>query len=294
MGYGAIVGGILGGVGSGIQAANTKKQMAKMRRRQRKATQSARNFAGGTTVTTGQGFFGDKGTQVALGPGTVVTDEMLEEGLPKGVATFIDPVTGERKIGGRVDEIMADPLLTMARDFLQGTFENAADSPLAQDFAKGIAAAQAARGTYFGGSGISAEAGGLAAFSQRLRQDLLPSTIQFATLGEQLRQSILGFEANLRTAAATGGAGLGDASNMMSPSVAGAIFQGAASGMAAGYSMDRQFNWSPQWFGGAPQQQQPGYTGGGTQAALGSNQATTDQMDAMFEQYMRNRGIYDY
>lgn len=241
MAAGLFLGGVVGGVGSFIEAEQQRAQMARFRRRQRKAIQSARDFTGGTTVQgeSQKGFFGARGA--ALAPGSIVSDSLVDEGLPEGGTFFTDPVTGERRAGGRVEEILADPLLVSARNFLQGTFDNAPDSPLAQDFVKGIRAAQASRGTFFGGSAEVAEAGGLSAFSQRLRQDLLPSLQSFGTLGESLRQGILGFEAPLRTAAATGGGGLGDASGFLGPSPFGSALTGALSGAAGGFSLDRQF-----------------------------------------------------
>ena len=123
----------------------------------------------------------------------------------------------------RVAEITGGPLFSQAVDFLQGTFENTADSPLAQDFARGIRQAQATRGTLFGGAGVAQEASGLAAFSQELRQSLLPQLLTFATEPERLRQSVLGFEAPLRVAAATGAAlpGLTPQPLLQSPIVAG-------------------------------------------------------------------------
>lgn len=296
MALGILGGAALGGIGSGIQAAEARKAQSRFRRRQRKALADTREFTGGTTVSTGKGFFGDPGSEFA--PGSVVTDDMLEQGLPKGTATFIDPATGERKLGGRVDEILADPLLVSARNFLQGTFDNAADSPLARDFAKGIAAAQASRGTFFGGAAVSAEAGGLAAFSQRLRQDLLPSTIQFATLGEQLRQSVMGFEAPLRVAAATGGSGLGDSSNMNAPGVFGAALTGALSGAAGGFALDQQFGLTSGLFGG--NQIQSGFipgtvTGSGgtrsTGALIGDSTIPQDQLLAAIELLSRQGRI---
>jgi hypothetical protein len=235
--FGSLGGAALGGIGSGIQAAGARRTQTRFRRRQRKAIQSARNFAGGTTVTTGQGFFGDKGTQVG---GDMVFAPGAE--IPKGVSTFVNPVTGERQAGGRVDELLASPLLSQARSFLEGTFGNAADSPLAQDFVKGIRAAQSARGTFFGGSAETQEAGGLSAFSQRLRQDLLPQALAFGTLPETLRQSVLGFEAPLRTAAATGGSGLGDSSGLNAGNPLAAIFSGALSGAAGGFNLAREFS----------------------------------------------------
>jgi hypothetical protein len=277
MATGLLIGGILGGVGSGIQAAETRRQQARQRRRQRKAIQQAREFTGGTTVSR-RGIPDED-----IIPGTAVTNEFLEQhgGVPFGLATFQDPTTGERRFGGRVEEILADPLLVQARSFLEGTFENAADSPLAQDFVKGIRAAQAARGTGFGGSAIGTEAGGLAAFSQRLRQDLLPQAMAFGTLGENLRQGILGFEAPLRVAAATGGSGLGSG-NLGGPGILSSILSGAASGAAGGFSLQREFA-GPRT-GGATT-----LTGGGTAAQLGDESSSIDQLIARLNQRERDR-----
>ena len=242
MAFGFIGGAALGGAGAGIDAAQTRKQQARFRRRQRQAIQDARDFTGGTSVLTA--------ADVAAG-----------RTAAGSTSTFLDPVTGERRSGGRVDEILADPLLAQSRAFLQDTFANAADSPLARDFAKGIGAAQSARGTFFGGAGINAEASGLAAFSQRLRQDLLPATLQFGTLGENLRQDVLGFESGLRTAAATGGAGLGDSSNLLGPNVFSSILSGAAGGGAAGFSLDREFGLTSGLFPNQGQQNAQGLQG---------------------------------
>jgi len=229
----------LGAAGGAIDAAQTRKQQARFRRRQRTAISDARTFAGGTTVQTGS-FGGAAGFDLSNDQATL-PGQVLGAGQDFEGSTFLDPTTGQRRAGGRVEEILADPILMQARQFLEGTFANAADSPLAQDFAKGIGAAQSSRGTFFGGAGISAEAGGLAAFSQSLRQDLLPQALQFGQLGEQLRQSVIGFEAPLRTAAATGGSGLGDSSQLIGPNVFGSALKGAISGGAAGFGLQQQF-----------------------------------------------------
>jgi hypothetical protein len=230
MALGLFGGALLGGAGSAIGAAQSRKDQTRFRRRQRKAIADARSFAGGTTVQ--RGF--DTGFNLA-------DDTVLPNGQGTNDFTFVNATTGERQIGGRVDEILSDPLLQSARGFLQGTFDNAADSPLAQDFRKGIQQAQSARGTFFGGAAVNAEAAGLGAFSQRLRQDLLPQALQFGQLGEQLRQSVLGFEAPLRTAAATGGGGLGDSRGLVGPSILGEAISGAAGGAAAGFNLQREF-----------------------------------------------------
>ena len=275
MALGFIGGAALGGIGSAIDAGQTRKQQARFRRRQRQAIQSARDFTGGTSVSTGQGFFGDAGPAGG------------------GATTFLDPTTGERRQGGRVEEILADPLLMQARSFLQGTFENAADSPLAQDFAKGIQAAQSARGTFFGGAAINTEAGGLAAFSQRLRQDLLPQALSFGTLGENLRQDVLGFEAGLRTSAATGGAGVGDSSNLLGPNVFGSLLSGAASGGAAGFSLDREFGVSSGLFSGAgdpslvQQGAAPGTVAPSIQRLLNSARTDEERSQLLFQLFQQ-------
>lgn len=106
----------------------------------------------------------------------------------------------------RIRELTGEgTLFAQGVDFLRGTFGDAASSPLAQDFVKQIRAAQASRGTLFGGAAVAQEAGGLSAFSQQLRASLLPQLQSFSFAPEQLRQSILGFEAPLRIAAKTGG-----------------------------------------------------------------------------------------
>lgn len=133
-------------------------------------------------------------------------------------------------------------LFSQGVDFLRGTFGEAADSPLAQDFVKQIRAAQAARGTLFGGAAVSTEASGLAAFSQNLRASLLPQLLSFSFAPEQLRQSILGFEAPLRVAARTGGAlpGVGPAPTPVNPFVA--ALQGAIGGATGGFQVGLGFD----------------------------------------------------
>jgi hypothetical protein len=125
MATGLLIGGILGGVGSGIQAAETRRQQARQRRRQRKAIQQAREFTGGTTVSR-RGIPDED-----IIPGTAVTNEFLEQhgGVPFGLATFQDPTTGERRFGGRVEEILADPLLVQARSFPPRTSSRASGPP---------------------------------------------------------------------------------------------------------------------------------------------------------------------
>lgn len=144
-----------------------------------------------------------------------------------------------RAIGGartfaeeRLQELLGPrTLFGQGEEFLRGTFGAAAESPLAQDFVKQIRAAQAARGTLAGGAPEAAEAGGLAAFSQQLRASLLPQLQAFAFAPEQLRQSIIGFEAPLRVAARTGAALPG----ITPPQIAPDILTGALSQATAGF-----------------------------------------------------------
>jgi hypothetical protein len=89
-------------------------------------------------------------------------------------------------------------------DFLQGTFDNPENSPLADQLRKSIRVAQESRGLRRSTVGAVAEARALGAFTQTQRQALLPSLIQFGTVGENIRQGVLSFEAPLRIANATG------------------------------------------------------------------------------------------
>lgn len=182
---GIIVGGALGALG-GVFAARASK---KFRRRQRKAIQSARDFADAT-----------------------------------------------------VDRITSDPLFQGARDFLESTFNDAAGSPLAQDFAKSIRAAQSVRGTFSGNIGAAQEAIGTSGFAQQLRSQLLPQAMNFAEAPERLRQQILGFEAPLRVASATGAQlpGLGPQGSLGSSF--GSAFTGGISGALGGFQIGSQFD----------------------------------------------------
>lgn len=135
------------------------------------------------------------------------------------------------------DRIQQNPLFASARDFLQGTFDEAGASPLVQDFQRQIQASQASRGLFFGGASAAGEAGGLAVAAQRLRQDLLPNIRNFTLLPEQVRQQTLSQEATLRSAAATGAPlpGLSQPAfiDPLSAGIQGAI-QGGTAGAAVG------------------------------------------------------------
>lgn len=135
-----------------------------------------------------------------------------------------------------VERVTSGELFSNARDFLTSSFRDSADSPLAQDTARQIRSAQAVRGTFHGNLAAVQEGVGTSAAAQRLRSSLLPSALQFSLAPEQLRQSVLGFEAPLRVAAATGGqlAGVGP-SNLLSQFSGG--FGGAVSGGLGGFQI---------------------------------------------------------
>ncbi len=135
----------------------------------------------------------------------------------------------------RIEQLLGKgSLFSLGEDFLRGTFENAADSPLAQDFVKGIRQAQASRGTLAGPASEFTEAGGLAAFSQQLKAGLLPQLQSFSLAPEQLRQSIVGFEAPLRVASRTGASIAGITPPQILPSIFGSALSGAAGGFLGG------------------------------------------------------------
>ena len=140
-----------------------------------------------------------------------------------------------------VTKITEGELFSSATDFLKSTFADAADSPLAQDFAKSIRAAQSVRGTFSGNIGAAQEAVGTSGFAQRLRQSLLPQAQAFAEAPERLRQSILALEAPLRSAAATGATigGLGAAGSIGG---FGSALTGGVSGALGGFQIGSQFD----------------------------------------------------
>ena len=136
-----------------------------------------------------------------------------------------------------VARITGGELFSSANEFLTSTFKDSAGSPLAQDFAKSIRAAQSVRGTFSGNLGAAQEAVGTSGFAQKLRQSLLPQAQNFAFAPEQLRQSILAQEAPLRVAAATGGsiAGVGPQGSIGSQF--GGAFNQAISGGLGGFQI---------------------------------------------------------
>lgn len=141
-----------------------------------------------------------------------------------------------------VERITSDDLFTGARDFLSSTFNEGAQSPLALDFAKSIRAAQSVRGTFRGNIGAAQEAIGASGFAQRLRAQLLPQALSFAEAPERLRQSVLGFEAPLRVAAATGAQIAGVGPQAQIGSAFGQGFTGGVSGALGGFQVGSAFD----------------------------------------------------
>lgn len=129
----------------------------------------------------------------------------------------------------RVAEITGEgSLFRLGEDFLRSTFENTAESPLAQDFAKQIRSQQASRGLFTGNLAAQQEAFATSAFSQRLRAQLQPQLTATAFAPEQLRQDIVRTRTPFEIQAAIGG-GFG-------PGIFSSAFQGAAGGFQIGQS----------------------------------------------------------
>lgn len=189
---GLLLGGVVGAVGGIIQGVQQQRASKKERRRTRKGQAQGRALADERLLDILEG---------ERGPGSI------------GVA-------GERQ----------GSLFSQGEDFLRETFGDAAGSPLAQDFVKQIRAAQAARGTLFGGAAVATEASGLAAFSQNLRAQLLPQLQQFAFAPESLRQNITAFETTQSIARVTGQ--LPGQTRQFIPS---ALLQGINSGIAGAF-----------------------------------------------------------
>lgn len=121
--------------------------------------------------------------------------------------------------------------------FLEGTFDDPEGSPLADSLRKSIRVAQESRGLRRSPVAAVAEARALGAFSQNLRQQLLPSLLAFGTAPENLRQSIIGFEAPLRIGEATGLniTGLAPAPGLQAGFAGGGSTSSILSGIASGF-----------------------------------------------------------
>lgn len=188
-----------------------------------------------------------------------------------GARTFADE---------RIAELTGEgSLFAQGVDFLRSTFGDAANTPLAQDYVKQIRAAQASRGTLFGGAAVNTEASGLAAFSQDLRARLLPQLQSFSFAPEQLRQSIVGFEVPLRIASRTGAQlpGIGPNPLAVNPFV-GALNQGLAGflgGAQIGLNVPKPLSSSASGGGGA----------GVNAAALGAIDVFTPQYSPFAQDY---------
>ncbi|MCI0354818.1 MAG: hypothetical protein L0099_07255 [Acidobacteria bacterium] len=142
----------------------------------------------------------------------------------------------ERVAGERVSRVEQSELFRGARQFIEGTFQDAVGTPLAQDFAKSIRAAQSARGVFSGAAAEAGEASGVAAFAQQLRANLLPSALSFSQFPETLRAQILSSEVPLRVAASTGAALPGLAPQQTFDPLSAALTQGI-SGAAGGFQL---------------------------------------------------------
>lgn len=106
----------------------------------------------------------------------------------------------------RVDELMSDPLIVAARDFLESSYAEDGTDPLSEQFAKRLRVAQEARGLRRSTAGAVAEASSLAAFRQQHLASMLPQMRSFGTLGEDYRQRILTQEIPWNVAYQTGAA----------------------------------------------------------------------------------------
>ena len=136
----------------------------------------------------------------------------------------------------RVEDLLADPLITAARDYLETSFSED-DDPLSQQFTKRLRVAQEARGLRRGTAGAVAEASSLAAFRQQHLSSLLPQMRSFGTLGEDYRQRILQQEIPWNVAYHTGAAVPGITPPAYIPSALTSGMQGFASGAAGGYQI---------------------------------------------------------
>jgi hypothetical protein len=166
----------------------------------------------------------------------------------------------------RVQAITGGGLFQQAEQFLSRTFSDGTTNPLVSDFSKRLAATQAQRGVFFGGAAAVDVAGGAAGFLQQQRQSLLPTALQFAFEPERIRQSVLGFEAPLRVAAATGAALPGITPPRQTPGVVSSALNNAISGAAGGFAVGRQFGGQ----GGATSSRVFGDSGGQLQALTDS------------------------
>lgn len=92
---------------------------------------------------------------------------------------------------GRQEAFEQNPLFQKAQQFISQSFEEGAENPFARDVGLSIRASQASRGLFTGNLAAIQEAQGRSAFTQRLRQQLVPAATRLAGLPEQVRQTAL-------------------------------------------------------------------------------------------------------
>lgn len=242
-GAAAIVGGLLGAAGGIVSGIEKKKAATKFRRRQRGAIRQARTFAD------------DRVAQLLGDPSRFLVPQETRD-----ARTRMGSLLSSLPLGGRFGEgprAIADvfsregaapapprTLFERGVQFLAGTFDRPEDSPLADQLRKSLRVAQESRGLRRSVAGAVGEARALGAFTQNLRASLLPQLVQFGTLPEQLRQSVLGFEAPLRVASATGAPipGISGRPSDLFPNFVGSTLGEAAAGAAGGFQIGRQFD----------------------------------------------------
>jgi hypothetical protein len=142
----------------------------------------------------------------------------------------------------RVGQLMDDPLISTAREYLQSSFAEDGTDPLSEQFAKRLRVAQEARGLRRGTAGAVAEASSLAAFRQQHLSSMLPQMRSFGTLGEDYRQRILTQEVPWNVAYHTGAAVPNITPPAYIPDSLSSAFGGAVSGMMGGAQIGQSFS----------------------------------------------------
>lgn len=140
----------------------------------------------------------------------------------------------------RVADLLANPLIASATDFIQSRFSSEGLSALGEQLQKNLRVAQEARGLRRSTAGAVAEASSLAAFREQELMQLLDPALRFGTLGEDYRQRITQIETPISVAFHTGSAVPG-----ITPPPARTpfsdLFGGIASGFAGGMAAGRSF-----------------------------------------------------
>lgn len=141
----------------------------------------------------------------------------------------------------RVSDLLANPLIASASQFIQDSFSSDTD-PLTEQFSKRLRVAQESRGLRRSVAGAVAEASSLAAFRQNFLQSLLPQAMEFGTVGERFRRGILAQEAPISVAYHTGSPlpGITPMLDDVSPIASG--LAGAIRGFGAGQSIQNSFS----------------------------------------------------